>query len=1116
MYITVSGVLRTPTFTPLPNHEIKITSLHTKGSIQATRITHTTDADGAYSFNLIYGTYTLEVLINDTYTLSGKLIVNSATPNPIDLETLVQYSEPVELSQMMSTTAKDASTSEVYAILDQIRHKEGYVTDQHEIVVDPTNSKWQSKKSIGLETGEATLQEEYLTYVSPSELIASIKRSLQNTFGTITTSQEISNETITLTGSVSDGTNTSVETVTPTKHTIDTGEFNVNNTLSVTDGKVVITGTLQINQIQDGDGNSLDVQDGDTIFLVYQYSDSALGPWTDTRDASHKWARDNWSVNGVIDPDGWGEPYAIGAGEAGADGDTIYWEYNYSPDGITDWTENLKSGDAYRRERQVINGTPSEWSEPAYIRGESGSTIEIRSQYSVDGVYDWHYTFTEGDSWERRARFVDDVQDGVWGDPFQIGKGDTGDSVYNEYRYGPTSTVDTDWTAWGDVQRDTDFWAQTRTVNNGTATSTSEPYRIVGFDGAGWYTLVNDTGNFPDDQTATIEFFDEFGRMPVRDDHLTYVDDAVDPSNSSTKRCASPQGTAIESVIWNTPLQVIDGDLVIKGTLSGDRVIANSLNGNTINSASTIIAGSGSGTAGMNGDDSDDAGIYAGTRFWAGAADPANAPFRVDEFGNAYLGAAQFGGTLPEDVSDYLDASFESVTNVNLLPSKYLTATADNPVFLASGGLGFDYYEYSDAEVGGSFAGVDAVGIYKTSSDEGYIYFGESTTDYNMTYTYGGDLIVSMDAYCEVGTNVQIYIRAKNGQFQSSTVWLEGGEWNRISAVIEMDSIEASQGLLRVDNESTGEPLFINNVQVENRIGDQTEPSPYKASGAVYPSQDSIQLSSSSYKQGVFGWAIDNYGNSEFNNMVIRGTVYATDGEFTGLVKGAVIYGGVIYGADISTSGDVGVQANPNYPEMLDEDLYYYENFDRNLLVKGYAEVSKTITKVYNPRGSAPDSAIWTIPVTNVYDNQDNNDVDNITMDRCCYPAIPAGTFQLTTTDPARRSGEGETANFYMRVIDRITGAVKSEVSELNVNVNNNSGVEWTMTIAGITFDWNSTQGGKNIRIYMTSRAGNWGDPDDSDTWGYIQIEIEWLRNPYGPIEQTVTCEIDNLSPTVI
>ena len=51
---------------------------------------------------------------------------------------------------------------------------------------------------------------------------------------------------------------------------------------------------------------------------------------------------------------------------------------------------------------------------------------------------------------------------------------------------------------------------------------------------------------------------------------------------------------------------------------------------------------------------------------------------------------------------------------------------------------------------------------------------------------------------------------------------------------------------------------------------------------------------SSNYGAGVSGWMINNAGNAEFNNAVVRGIVYAEDGYFNGTVRADKILGDVV------------------------------------------------------------------------------------------------------------------------------------------------------------------------------------------------------------------------------
>ncbi|TKV14835.1 host specificity protein J [Citrobacter sp. wls615] len=86
-----------------------------------------------------------------------------------------------------------------------------------------------------------------------------------------------------------------------------------------------------------------------------------------------------------------------------------------------------------------------------------------------------------------------------------------------------------------------------------------------------------------------------------------------------------------------------------------------------------------------------------------------------------------------------------------------------------------------------------------------------------------------------------------------------------------------------------------------------TENSPFAGvNGQVFISDAFIQdgsidnakigqyIQSNVYTPGSVGWHINKNGNSEFNNVTVRGTVYASDGEFTGKVRAKSFIGDII------------------------------------------------------------------------------------------------------------------------------------------------------------------------------------------------------------------------------
>ncbi|WAI96124.1 fibronectin type III [Vibrio phage vB_VhaP_PG11] len=684
MTVRLVGVLRTPLGDPVPNQDIRITATNTDGSVLGATTVYTTDAGGIYDFNLAFGNYLLEVLFQGQYKLAGSLLMNEATPQDITLEEALNFSNPVEPEDILHLPVAwqnwwQELVDGVWTRCRELRHQivddNVHSVDLQETYVSEDSTKRGAKRStdikscaahignqenvysnsdadqyaatgsvvetnlaakaetvqvgdgvnISSEAHTATVQRqmdesvttEYsktTSVTTPSGTMSFLKSTLGNVFSKISDIFSGSNriyESQIVDDLLSEDVRLLEVNGKSTVRTHDTtgsrskyelivdDVFIGSTTLSPTfrinteTGLVRVNGQLQVDQLLDENGDPIEPpEDGDTIFQVSQFSDSNLGPWEDTMESYHYWRRDALSVNGVIGS--YGAPYQFRGtdGDKGDDGSVITVEYQYSPDGITDWSPTLRTGDKYRRERTVTDGVGGDWSAPGRITGDDGSSIEVRSEYSVDGIFNWHTILAPEDKFERRATFINGVQDTPWSDPFPIGKGDTG---------------------------------------------------IDGQPGSGWYSIENGTGNWPGDSQATADFISNFGRAPTLNDHLTYVDTLSNATNSYVKRCNSPIG---DPVTWSTPSSIVNGDMVVNETLSARHIVADSITGNKISSATTIIAGSGSWTAGMNGDDTAGAGVYQNWRFWSGATDPALANFRVDRNGLLAASGVSLNGTM--------------------------------------------------------------------------------------------------------------------------------------------------------------------------------------------------------------------------------------------------------------------------------------------------------------------------------------------------------------------------------------------------------------------------------------------------------------------------------------
>ena len=73
------------------------------------------------------------------------------------------------------------------------------------------------------------------------------------------------------------------------------------------------------------------------------------------------------------------------------------------------------------------------------------------------------------------------------------------------------------------------------------------------------------------------------------------------------------------------------------------------------------------------------------------------------------------------------------------------------------------------------------------------------------------------------------------------------------------------------------------------------------------------QIQSTNYASGSAGWMINKNGSAQFNNVTVRGTVYASAGEFSGTVKAKAFEGGISSGTDgtRSSNGTITINVTP-------------------------------------------------------------------------------------------------------------------------------------------------------------------------------------------------------------
>ncbi|EDV3179546.1 DUF1983 domain-containing protein, partial [Salmonella enterica subsp. arizonae] len=75
--------------------------------------------------------------------------------------------------------------------------------------------------------------------------------------------------------------------------------------------------------------------------------------------------------------------------------------------------------------------------------------------------------------------------------------------------------------------------------------------------------------------------------------------------------------------------------------------------------------------------------------------------------------------------------------------------------------------------------------------------------------------------------------------------------------------------------------------------------------GSIGNAQIADQINSNNWSSGNYGWMINKGGYAEFNNVTVRGTVHASDGNFKGTVEATRFIGDVVNGHVFNDSENV-------------------------------------------------------------------------------------------------------------------------------------------------------------------------------------------------------------------
>lgn len=402
----------------------------------------------------------------------------------------------------------------------------------------------------------------------------------------------------------------------------------------------------------------------------------------------------------------------------------------------------------------------------------------------------------------------------------------------------------------------------------------------------------------------------------------------------------------------------ISGDIIAAATLAGDRIIANSVDANVLKANTTISQN-----------------LYVGSVFTMATA----GVMQSDNYSAGVAGWKFSHNTLEINDGSIAAAALSLQQGHNLVPLGYGDFEFSQNYY-TSANLGFSNMTVSIDASTVKFNS-QSLKLVDTSGATNYITLAAGTA-YNILVDAQVSYIVSGYFYQSSGSaqNVVLRVQWSDGTTTDTTVSVPTGAWTRISGVVTVPAgISKARLVIGVPASQT---IYVDGLQVERKWTSSTIPSQWKPpssttidGGAIrtgsiqsnatvtigsltLPSwsintQGNLQVNdavvrghlvlgsgsdiagdlanmyvrSYNYATGSAGWQIKGDGSGEFNNVTVRGTVYASAGSFTGsitassgtiggwtigasslsgsgTISGGTITGSNIYGVQVSTRSD--------------------------------------------------------------------------------------------------------------------------------------------------------------------------------------------------------------------
>ncbi len=526
--IKVLGWLKSPTGQPAINIPIKVTASESESVLAELFSDIKTDENGYYEFGLDAGRYLIEVLVSQTYHLSGHVTVDENTPTEITITNLVNYSPLVDVPVNKTPVVDWADALHDHQTQPDLEHKEhrDQVVDGSTVVAEVLSTSTSEMNSTGeamthniTETGHVRVESSESAFEDSSTGNGFARKSdvVQTDNINHTTKVEIYEDTTTeirLENEVTTNDLSSTENTHLTSQD-DSHTLSRERSLTLTDGSVTENQNIDFDSATqegtaenartinlDTNTHTASVEHVESIEQTYrdQNSIEVTAPRTTEEDTLRVDSQLN-SVEvkevktGLITKDD--EPIGSVIRELIVNGITSI--ERLVNNGLTTLKSYLvddfkvvdRSGDSVfhvdTANKEVNINARLTIQNPEDFKGDAGDTIYEVYEYSTNAT-DWHTTYVAGDLYRRFNTSVNDYVDPLnWSDPIKMfaEDGSPGDTLYIQFQYS------TDQSNWHDVFVDGDIWRRERTVTNGSpSTAWTDPARIIGADGIAGDTVT--------------------------------------------------------------------------------------------------------------------------------------------------------------------------------------------------------------------------------------------------------------------------------------------------------------------------------------------------------------------------------------------------------------------------------------------------------------------------------------------------------------------------------------------------------------------------------------------------------------------------------------------------